>query len=201
MKRSWGEHGFVLGALVLSCAAGFGLVFVIYWYGLRSAEPPYQARITPHQAGTKPLVVSRHSYLSNRGWNGCGQGFPAGQEGCSSQTGTAWFCDDGAKALVVDDHCTSWRAAGDEVAKYVRKETTTLRGWKIARIRNSHGATLIELARPITQHGWSGRWICIWPTESKVRMIYASDQEHLLDIHRKLIVDTPLSTPPETAAK
>jgi hypothetical protein len=150
MKRSWGEHGFVLGAFVLSCAAGLSLVFVIGSLGLRSVGAQKTDRVI------LPEAVSRHSYVPNTVWNACGIEIP-GQESCTSQSGRGWVCADGAKVYVIEDRCTSAGEAAAEAASRLKKEGLTAQNWPIANVRVENGATFIELTQPPIPGGQDGR--------------------------------------------
>ena len=126
----------------------------------------------------------QHRYTMESGWNGCG-GIPyAGWEGCTSQTGTALRCDDGARVYLVKENCTSSLAANNKRLSRLEKTDPSTQGWQIVHTEPLGDALLLELVSPtqvFTEEPGSSKWVCLWTEESSLVLIYGPDREHVLD--------------------
>jgi hypothetical protein len=111
----------------------------------------------------------------------------SGYEGRVNSEIELWKCDDGAKLHDAKEGFTSSHAAEAERLARLRGEGKVGNPWKIAHTDLVDGATIVELAEPVTlgdKEAGSSQWVVMWAREASLFLIYGPDREHVMDFYQ-----------------
>jgi hypothetical protein len=130
---------------------------------------------------------SPHQYTPLSVMKVCGAIPYIGFEGYVNSEIASWKCDDGANLHAAVEGFTSFHAAEAERMARLRGEGKVGKPWKIAHTDLIDGATIVELAEPVTlwdKEAASSQWVVMWAREASLFLIYGPDREHVMDFYQ-----------------